>query len=268
MKAAGVAIAVFFTSCLAVLGACDGADKEPAPTDSPGASPTATEESSPTSPSPSPTPPAATRAELEALLKSMALKAQDLPSGFSLLNEEFTTNEEKAEEASLLTSVHPTLEDLNRFGRLLGYEMGYGRDAPLYEILFNGGTYIVEVATTVYQDSAAAHEAFEFVRRQASDPASPEAFVEGFLALRSPGSVPVSRMPVAELGDDRLASEFRFTEYSPEHGRDVALVLQIVGIQRGRGLGLVVLTAIDSPPPGQLDGLARKLDQRMKEALQ
>ena len=202
------------------------------------------------------------RPEVEALLRAAALRLEDLPSGFTLDEEKVTTNEESATEGP---SGGPTLEDLNRWGRILHYEADYSQEGSLL-----GGTLVLQVATAVYRDSAGARDAFEFTRQRTSDPEFAKAFEASVAG--SAGEVrdaSISPMSFAEVGDDRIAFEMKFTIHDPDLNTDFPYVVQIVGIRRGRGVGAVTVLAITSPSPVQeLEDLARTLDKRLKDALE
>jgi hypothetical protein len=236
--------------------ACGGdGETEPSPTATATAAPAAETTAAPTT--------GATveaSGELESLLKAAALRLEDLPSGFILDEEKFITNEESAGGSS----GGATLEDLNRFGRLLGYEASYSREtAPDSSWVF------LQVTMDVYRDSAGAGEHFELGRRQASDPEFIKAFQEGFAGASDVPDVSVSPMSFAEVGDDRIAFEVKITVHSAELNTDVLSVTQSVAIRRGRGIGSIAVSAVGSPPPVQeLEDLARTLDQRLKDALE
>jgi hypothetical protein len=205
------------------------------------------------------------RPEVEALLRAAALRLEDLPSGFTLDEEKFTTNEESATEGP---SGGPTLEDLNRWGRILGYEADYSQEVSLGSLL--GGTLFLQATTVVYRDSAGARDAFEFTRQRTSDPEFAKEFEASVAG--SAGEVrdaSISPMSFAEVGDDRIAFEMKFTIHNPDLNTDFPYVVQIVGIRRGRGVGAVTVLAITSPSPVQeLEDLARTLDKRLKDALE
>jgi len=207
------------------------------------------------------------RPEVEALLRAAALRLEDLPSGFTLDEEKFTTNEQQAEEGSAHPG-GPTLEDLNRFGRILGYEADYSQEVSVGSLL--GGTLFLQATTVVYRDSAGARDAFEFTRQRASDPEFAKAFEASVAG--SAGEVrdaSISPMSFAEVGDDRIAFEMKFTMHNPDLNIDYQYVVQLVGIRRGRGIGSVTVLAITSPSPIQeLEDLARTTDERLKDALE
>lgn len=205
------------------------------------------------------------RPEVEALLRAAALRLEDLPSGFTLDEEKFTTNEESVTEGP---SGGPTLEDLNRWGRILGYETDYSQEVSLGSLL--GGTLFLQATTVVYRDSAGARDAFEFTRQRTSDPEFAKAFEASVAG--SAGEVrdaSISPMSFAEVGDDRIAFEMKFTMHDPDLNTDFHYAVQIVGIRRGRAVGAVTVLAITSPSPVQeLEDLARTLDKRLKDALE
>jgi len=239
------------------LAACGGGDEtEPSPTKVP-ASPTAVASMT-----------ADERAATEALLKAAALRLEDLPSGFTLDEEKFSTNEETAEEQKD-NPYAPTLEDLNRFGRILAYEANYSQEVSA-GALAAGGTLFLQVTAAVYRDSKGASEALEFVRQQASDPGFAEEFQQNFASSSGVQvrSASISPMSFAKVGDDRIAFEMKFTMHNPDLNTDFQYVTQIVGVRRDRGIGSVTVLAIGSPSPVQeLEDLARTLDQRLKDAL-
>ena len=240
------------------LVACGGGDEtEPPPTGVP-ASPTAVASMT-----------AEERGDTEALLKAAALRLEDLPSGFTLDEEKFSTNEETAEEQKD-NPYAPTLEDLNRFGRILAYEASYSQEVSPASLVA-GGTLFLQVTSAVYRDSKGAGEALEFVRRQASDPGFAEEFQQNFAGGSGVQvkSATISPMSFAKVGDDRLAFEIKISAHSPDLDTDLDFVGRIVGVQRDRGIDSVTVLAVGSPSPVQeLEDLARTLDERMKDALE
>jgi len=262
-----------------LLAACGGGDDgEPASTGTPaspaGGSPAAAATVTPGSPTAAATGAAPTaeatvenRPEVEALLKAASLRQEDLPEGYTLDEEGFTTNEEAVGETS--GPGEPTLEDLNGFGRILGYDASYSDLASL-TALTEGGTVSIQVTTTLYQDSDGADDAFEFVRDQATDPE----FVDAFRAsTEGPGmeirDATISEMSVAKLGDKRLALEIKVSAHSTDLDQDFDFIAQVVGIRRDRVVGAVTVLAIDKTSSDvALEDLARTLDERMKDALE
>jgi len=204
------------------------------------------------------------RAATEALLKAASLQLEDLPSGFTLDDERFTTNEEAAAEQEGNPRA-ATLEDLNGFGRILGYEASYSQDVSA-----TGSALSFQMTTTVYRDSKGAGEHFRFVREQTSDPEFIQAFED---SLAGSGvevkDATISPMSFADVGDDHLALELKVTAHSPDLDADFDVVSQLVGVRRDRGIGAITVTAVGSPESvGELEDLARTLDERLKDALE
>ena len=206
------------------------------------------------------------RAQVEALLKAAALRRDDLPEGFTLEEEEFITNEEAAEEDRPYGG--PTVEDLNRFGRILGYAATYSPETPP---ALAPATLSFVTGTTAHQDSDGAHEHFEFVRQQVSAPqfvqATQDAFTESSDAeIRDIGIFPLS---LPEVAEDRMAFEVWLKAHYPDPDRDLDFFMPIVAILRDGTISSVMLSAVGSPWPVQdLEALARTLDRRLKEALE
>jgi hypothetical protein len=266
MNTATVVTAFVFGIWLAMLAVACGGEGEPTPSGSPAASPSATEQASPTWPAASPTLPAETRAELEALLRSMCLKLEDLPSGFTLQEERFTTNEEAARD--YLDGEEQGLADYTRWGRLLGYEATYSTEVSL-ATLATGGTIYIAVRPTLFEDSKGASEAMEKAKERLSDPEEKARFVEDFRKDSNWEDVELAPMSFAQVGDDSTAFQLTGKVSLSESAVGVTAVAQVVAIRRGRGNGMVIVSAIQGPSPIQeLEAMVRKLDQRMKEALE
>ena len=249
---------LFLAATLAVfLVACGGGEDE----NKPAATGTS---ASPTSASATAAATLEDRAATEALLKAASLQLEDLPSGFTLDDERFTTNEEAAAEQE--GNAHaPTLEDLNGFGRILGYEASYSQDVSATESVLS-----LQMTTTVYRDSKGAGEHFRFVREQTSDPEFIQSFED---SLASSGvevkDATISPMSFADVGDDHLALELKVTAHSPDLDADFDVVSQLIGVRRDRGIGAITVTAVGSPESvAELEDLARTLDQRLKDALE
>jgi hypothetical protein len=254
--------AFVFAICLAVVGACGGGEEEP----SPARSPAATEEATAASPAASPTLPAESRAELETLLRAMSLKLEDLPSGFTLQEEKFTTNEEAAKD--YLDGEEQGLADYARWGRLLGYEATYSTEVSL-AALMTGGTVYIAIRPTLFEDSKGASEAMEKGKASLSDPEEQAKFVEDFKKDSNWEDVELALMSFAQVGDDTTAFQLTGKVSSSESAVKLTAVAQVVAIRRGRGNGMVIVSAIEGPSPIQeLEAMVQKFDQRMKEALE
>jgi hypothetical protein len=257
------ALAVFLTAC----GGGDGDETEPSPAESPASTSIASPEGEPTGAAPTEAATVEDGAEAEELLKAASLQLEDLPEGFILDDDSFTTNEEASQEAG--GPNQPTLEDFDSWGRILGYDATYS-DPEALSSLDEGGTLSLTVTTTLYEDSDGAGDALDYVRDQASDPEFIESFEETFaspgLEVGDAGITPLS---LAKLGDDRQAYEIKITAHSTDLDEDFEFIAQLFGIRRDRLIGAVTVITINaSPSEDQLEDLARTLDERMNDALE
>ena len=257
------ALAVFLAAC----GGGDGDEGEPSAAESPESTAAASPAAAETATAPTAAATVEDNADVQALLKDASLRLEDLPEGFILDEEMFTTNEEASVEAG--GGNQPTLEDFNSWGRVLGYDATYS-DPEALSSLDEGGTLSLTATTTLYEDSDGAGEALDYVRDQANDPEFIQSFEESFA---SPGvevqDAGISPLSLADLGDDRQAYEIKVTMHSSDLDQDFDLIAQLFGIRRDRLIGAVtVVTVNESPPEGQLEDLASKLDGRMEAALE
>jgi hypothetical protein len=193
------------------------------------------------------------------------LGVEDLPEGFTLKEENFTTNEDEAAQEAVVPGA-PTAEDLDRLGRILGYQAHYTRPAPA---TMTGATVDIQIETDVYRDSKGAEDHFELIRQLPSDPGFIEAFEKAFeespdVQVRDATVAPIS---LAKVGDDRMAFELSFKMSRPDAG-ELTFFEQFIGIRRGKGMGFMTVVAIGAPhPASELEDMARTLDERIKEAL-
>jgi hypothetical protein len=262
-----------------VLAACGGGggdETELSPESTTAAAPAAAETGAPptaaatveTGASPTAAATVENRTEVEALLTAASLRAEDLPAGFTLDDDHFTTNEESAEENT--GPGNPTLDELNQFGRILGYEASYSQEAGLSTLL-EGNALFLQTTTTVYQDSDGAKEHFQFVRDQTSDPEFTDTFEKNF--EYTPGvevsDASISEISFADVGDERLALEVKVSAHSTDLDQDFDFVGQIVGVRTDRMIGSITVVGINTSTPKKvLEDLARTMDERMKDALE
>lgn len=244
------ALVAALASAAVLLAACGGGDN-----------------GEPATPTPPPTPP--TTEERDAagpLLMAASLTEEDMPEGFAFAEDRFLTNEESADE-ELDYPGAATVDDHNRWGQVLTYEIEFTREAPP---TLTGATLSVEVSTILYRDSGGAAEAFEFLRQQTSDPAYVEALQQESTAIGAEiRDLEISPVSFAGVAEDRMAFEAKFTAYDPQRGEDLDFVSQLVAIRRDRAIGTLVVRAIGSPHPlEEVEDLARTLDERMKDALE
>ena len=225
------------------------------------------EEEGQAGPTPAATLALADRAELEALLKSMVLGSEDLPSGFTLQGEKFETNEEAAVDYP--DGMEQGLADYARWGRLLGYQASYSTGVSL-ATLMTGGTIYIMVGTTLYEKPEGASEAMVESKDRLLDPEERAKLLEEFKKDNPDWKDPqLAPMSFVDVGDDTFAYQLTGTVGGGESGVEVTVVGQFVVVRRGRAIGTVAASAVQGPSSIQeLEDMARKLDQRMKEALQ
>ena len=257
------ALALFLAAC----GGGDDDETEPSPAESPESTAAASPAAAETGAAPTEEATVEDGADVEELLKAASLQLEDLPEGYVLDEDTFTTNEEAAQEDG--GPAQPTLEDFNSWGRVLGYDATYS-DPEALSSLLEGGTLSLTVTTTLYEDSDGAGDALDYVRDQAEDPEFVESFEE---TVASPGvevqDAGISPLSLADLGDDRQAYEMKITAHSTDLDQDFEFIAQLFGIRRDRLIGAVTVITINaSPPEDQLEDLAGKLDERMKDALE
>ena len=258
------AVLIALACAAALLGGCGDGEEEPTAA----ASPTATEEAPPSPPVPSPTLSPEERAEVEALLKSMAITPEnDMPPGFTLDQEGFNTNEEAAEDYP--EGEEQGLADYTRWGRLLGYRATYSTE-PSLPTMTTGGTIGIQIRLALYADSAGASAAMAEAKDRLADPERRAGLVQQF-EEENPQfeDVVLEPMSFGQVGDDTSGYQLTGTVVDIELGIAADAVYQVFSIRRGRALGAVMVGAIhEASPIEELEAMAQKLDQRMAEALE
>jgi hypothetical protein len=202
------------------------------------------------------------RPTLEAMLRSVALTLNDVPSGFVLQEEAFTDNEEAAETDPEGKQV--ALARFNEWGRLLGYDATYMTNDPL-GVFIEGGTAMVSVSLNIFQTSDGAAAGMEWGRGVATDPSQARTLVPGVIAIES------EPMSFPSIGDETLAARFTGTlrPEDVEFEVDVDFVAHLVAIRRGRATAHITVGAIGGATPGQeVEDIIRTLDERLAQALQ
>ena len=108
---------------------------------------------------PSPAPP-----ELKERLRRMVLRAEDLPAGFNLIDEVFSTNQDVADASP---DPEGQLARLRQWGRILGYELTYEPSEPAAE----GQSIIFSVNSTasIYESAEGASASFADAAKTARD---------------------------------------------------------------------------------------------------
>jgi len=202
------------------------------------------------------------RPALEAMLNTVALKLEDLPSGFALQQESFTDNEQAAEFDP--EGRQAALARLDGWGRLLGYDATYMTNDPLGAFI-EGGTAMVTVSLSIFQTPEGAAAGMEWGREIAADPGQARGLFPGVIVLEG------EPMSFPSIGDETLAASFTGT-LRPEDAEfevDVDFVAHLVAIRRGRATAHIVVGAIGGATPGQeVEDIIRTLDERLAQALQ
>jgi len=204
------------------------------------------------------------RPTLEAMLRSVALTLDDLPSGFVLQEEAFTDNEEAAEFDP--EGKQAALARLDGWGRLLGYNATYMTNDPLGTFI-NGGTASVSVSLSIFQTSEGAVAGMEWGREVAANPSQSVSLFPGVISIEG------EPMSFASIGDETLAARFTGTLRPEGEGAefevDVDFIAHLVAIRRGRATAHIIVGAIGGATPGQeVEDIIRTLDERLAQALQ
>ena len=231
---------------------------------------------------PTPSPPTLTpdeRAEAEALLKAASLRPEDIPEGFFLEFDMFTTNEELAELGELFAELLAPiggvgLEELEEWGRVLGYSQTYGLEgAEEPDPASFSGTAGFQVNVELFRDSGDASRYFEMRSEDYSNPEDRAAWKDVRELFERAGlewrDLTISQVSFPAVGDERIAAEVAATLHVSELDLDVEYAIHAVTLRRGPTVATINIEAFNSVPrAGELEDLARALDERMKDALE
>jgi len=199
------------------------------------------------SPTPSPVPP-----EMKDQLKQMVLQADDLPAGFEPVDEAFSTNEESAASAD---DPQGHLADLERWGRILGYEVTYESSAPAV----SGQTMLFSVYSTVsiYQSNEGASASL-------ADAVAVARTTDWPVRFAGAENVEMKEVPISGLADE--ASWLRITEKG-NTGEQV-FAFDIVMLRQGPGRGMLQVGSFGTEESEKMvEQLARAQVDRMRSAL-
>ena len=199
------------------------------------------------------------RPTLEAQLREISLKAEDLPSGFGAPEEVFSDNE----EAAANDPEGPTqgLERMNGWRRLLGVDVTF-MATDLFGAFQGGGDALIRGSVHIFADEQGATEALQWGRDLLSNPDDAASLIPGVSELEGgPISFPT-------IGDETVASEFTGTFRAEDFQINVPFTAHIVAIRHGRGVAYVAVAAIGGAKPGpEVEGLVRILDERLGQNL-
>jgi len=196
---------------------------------------------------PSPVPP-----ELKDQLKRMVLQADDVPEGFKLVDEAFSTNEESAASAD---DPQSHLADLERWGRILGYEVTYESSAPAVA----GQTILFSVYST-----ASIYESNEGASASLADAVEVARTTDWPVRFAGAENVEMKEVPISGLADE--ARWLRITEKG-NTGEQV-FAFDIVMLRQGSGRGSLQIGSFGTEESKQVvEQLARVQADRMRSAL-
>jgi len=199
------------------------------------------------------------RPTLEAMLRDISLKVEDLPPGFGEPEEVFSDNE----EAAAIDPEGPTkaLERLNGWHRLLGYDATF-MATDLFGAFQGGGTALIRTNINIFGDEQGAVDALQWGREILSNPADAASFIPGVSELEGgPISFPT-------VGDETIAGEFTGTFRAEDFQVNVPFTAHVVVVRHGRGEAHVTVAAIGGAKPGsEVEEIVRILDERLGETL-
>ena len=199
------------------------------------------------------------RPTLEAMLRNVTLKVEDLPGNFNLSQETFSDNE----QAAVLDPEGPTKgkERLDGWQRLLGYEVRFMVTDPVGAFQ-SGGIATITSNISIFADEQGATEALQWGRELLSDPSQAASFIPGVSQMQGgPISFPT-------IGDETIASDFTGMFRAEEFQITVPFKARVVVIRHGRGEAHITVAAIGGAEPGpEAEQLARLVDERLGQAL-
>ena len=200
------------------------------------------------------------RPTLEAMLRDISLKAEDLPAGFGAPEEVFSDNEEVA--ANDPEGPTKALERLQGWRRLLGHDATF-MATDLFGAFQSGGNALIRASVNIFADEQGATDALQWGRDLLSDPADAATLIPGVSELEGgPISFPT-------IGDETVASEFTGIFRAEDFQVSVPFTADIVAIRHGRGVANIAVAAIGGAKPGpEVEELIRILDERLGQTLE
>jgi hypothetical protein len=191
--------------------------------------------------------------QVQQQLKQIVLPLEDLPAGFTLAEEYFSTNDESAAATS---DPADRLAKLEEWGRILGYEVTY---QPNLEVLTETGLILVNSNSSLYTSDEGASASFA----DAAETARTTDWAAQFGGARD---VEVTEVPSAPLADEmvwlRVTLKGEATGLAEEtFAQDVILFRQ--GPARGN---LMVAWSMESGSSDTVQQLAEGQAQQLKEA--
>jgi hypothetical protein len=202
-----------------------------------------------------------TREEMEALLTEMAVTIDDLPAGLDLQEgEPFQDNEAAAE-----TDPEGPTAALARFesqGRLLSYGAGYLTADPIGAFT-SGGTGLIAISLTLYEDAEGATAGTEYFRGQAENP------TPGAGILQQVTKVEGKPLSFTSVADESQAWEFEGILRPEDIQIDVDFTAHMVLFRRDKVVATVIVAAIGGATPGEeVEDVVNTLDGKIVAGLE
>jgi len=201
---------------LAVAVACGGGDEEGTAVPSPGA--TGTPAGAPT----------ATPSAVEQQLRGMVLQLRDLPAGFSLAEESFSTNQDVAGSGDDAPSV---LVKLTEWGRILGHGVVFSPEASSAS-----GILLVDSTASLYQSDGGAATSF-------ADAVNTARTTDWQASVGEAKDVQVEEVPPLDVADEMLWFRISGTAIIGEPAAEQPFVQDVVLLRVGRGRGSVSIVS-------------------------
>jgi hypothetical protein len=191
--------------------------------------------------------------QVQQQLKQIVLPLEDLPAGFTLAEEYFSTNDESAAATSDPTG---RLAKLEEWGRILGYEVTY---QPNLDVLTQTGLILVNTNSSLYASDEGASASF-------ADAAETARTTDWAAQFGGAQDVEVTEVPSPPLADEmvwlRVTVKAEATGLAEEtFAQDVILFRQ--GPARGN---LMVAWSMKSGSSDSVQQLAEGQAQQLKEA--
>jgi hypothetical protein len=193
------------------------------------------------------------------MLRSIALKPEDLPAGFTVTQEVISNNE----EAAAIDPEGPTKakERLDGWHRLLGLASTYTSNDQ-YGAFVNGGLAMIQANINIFGDEQGAADSLQWGRDMLSNPADAATLMAGVSEMQGgPMSFPT-------IGDETIAYEFTGLFRAEQYQINVPFTAQTVVIRQGKGVAYIVVSAIGGAKPGpEVERLIRTLDERLGQTV-
>ena len=242
MKRVGplVGTALLSVVLAAVAAACGGGGDEGTVSPSPGATGT----------------PAGTPSAVEEQLKRMTLQLNDLPTGFSMEEGTFSTNEDVAGASE---DPQAELATLAEWGRILGYNAIFSPDPNATNA---AGVFIVESTVSLYETDTGAAASF-------ADAVDTARTTDWPATITQATGLKVEELPSLDVADEMLWFRISGTAPIGEAGNEQTFVEDMALLRVGRGRGSIAMASAGGDAASQLmEGLIRTQAANIAAGLQ